>query len=189
MCGTWQWWPAYECHVSRVLAYTRVFLRVAGLPPPASYKCGVSWVYGRPRPLSPAGGNTLDDITSPRPHWPPDVPHMPNRLAVKWRQPRPVPFTFNGLGGTERLSKPSASGMLSVDWLKKRRAWTSVAERKPRGCSTARQSYSSRKETTLTLVIRKHLFFIYTAFPCLIQFASRMFWNDKYDSREFIPGR
>lgn len=37
----------------------------------------------RPRPLSPAGGNTLNDITSPRVHWRRDVPHMPNRLAVK----------------------------------------------------------------------------------------------------------
>lgn len=52
-------------------------------PLPASHKRRVSRVYARPRPLRPAGGNTLDDITATRTHWPRDVPHLPNRLPVK----------------------------------------------------------------------------------------------------------
>lgn len=52
-------------------------------PLPASYKHGVSRVYATPRPLGPAGGNTLDDITTARAHWPRDVAHLPNRLPVR----------------------------------------------------------------------------------------------------------
>lgn len=83
-------------------------------PLPASHKRRVSRVYARPRPLRPAGGNTLDDITATRTHWPRDVPHLSNRLPVKWRQRRSVPFTFSGVGGAERLSTSVPAGCYAV---------------------------------------------------------------------------
>lgn len=81
---------------------------------PASYKHGVSRVYARPRPLCPAGGNTRDDITAASAHWFWDVAHLPNRLPVKWRQPRQLPFTFSGVGGAERLPTSEAAPWLAV---------------------------------------------------------------------------
>lgn len=107
--------------------------RTCSSPPlSASYKRGVSRVYARPLPLCPAGGNTLDDIITARTHWARDVAHLPNRLSVKWRKPRPVPLTFSGLGGAERLSTSVPAGCYAViGW--KRWKWTSVAERKRRG--------------------------------------------------------
>ena len=106
--------------------------RLLSPPLPASYKHGVSRVYARPRPLGPAGGNTLDDITAARTHWPWDVAHLPNRLPVKWRQPRPVPLTFSGVGVAERLptSEPAGFCPMIGCW---RWKWASVAERKGRG--------------------------------------------------------
>lgn len=69
------------------LEHVHLLVHIVSSPPlPARYKFGVSRVYARPRPLSPAGGNTLDDITTALTHWPWDVPHLPNRLPVKWRQ-------------------------------------------------------------------------------------------------------
>lgn len=99
---------------------------------PAGYKRGVSGYYANPRPLRTAGGNTLYDITATRAHWIQDVAHLPNRLPVRWRQPRPLPFTFSGVGGANSVSTSRTTGgyaVIGCEWWE----WTSVAERKPRG--------------------------------------------------------
>lgn len=102
-------------HVPSSLTYTSLGQYTGlSLPLPASYKHGVSRVYEWPRPLRPAGGNTLNDITATRTHWSRDDPHLPNRLPVKWRQARTVPYTFSGLGGAERLATSEPVGCYAV---------------------------------------------------------------------------
>lgn len=74
-----------------------------------SCKHGVSRVYASPRPHSPAGGNTRDDFTAARDHWPRDAAHLSNRLPVKWRQPVLVPFTLTVVGRAERVPTSEAA--------------------------------------------------------------------------------
>lgn len=109
----------------------------------------VSRVYARPRPLRPAGGNTLDDITSPRLHWPRDVPHRPNRLAVKWRQPRPGPvhFEWGWAGRRDDRSQVAAGCWALIGWKSGESERLLLREK----WAAATRSCSARKKTTSSL--------------------------------------
>lgn len=143
LCRGWRW-PTYVSQqsdntcgmlISHVLwskTQTQVHLYPTDLSSlSASHKHNASWVYYRPRPVSSAGGNTLDDITATRAHWPRDVPHPSNRLPRNWRWLGRLPFTYNGVGVVWKpLTSQRVRICAVIGW--EQWKWVSVAERKGR---------------------------------------------------------